>query len=180
MGAELGSDVAFFLTGGTAAATGRGEVIRELREVPVPAAFLLVWPGFSVSTREAYGLLRAPLLGELERLTGERLDTKIRQFLEIAGRGDWTALRNDFQEPVLARFPALASLKGTLLRSGCPGVLLAGSGSTFIGMGPRTLLEAAARRCLDERVGRAFLCCGIGRADYRSRLGLGCEPSADR
>ena len=172
MGSLLGSDVVFFLTGGTALGQGRGERIRALEDAPLPESFLLVWPGFSVSTREAYSLLQAPPLEDSSRLTGEEVDTKIRQFLEIVKGRRWTALRNDFEGPVLARFPALSDLEGTLSRNGCPGVLLAGSGSTVIGMGPRSILTRIAQECVREKSGSTFLCRGIGRSEYRNRLGL--------
>jgi len=43
LAAELGSDVPFFLRGGTALASGRGEVIEPLRDVPAQH-FVLAWP----------------------------------------------------------------------------------------------------------------------------------------
>src|SRR5438067_6715834 len=53
----LGSDVPFFLTGGTAYATGRGEILTPLppvRDVPL----LLLFPEERVSTAAAYAMLR--------------------------------------------------------------------------------------------------------------------------
>ena len=56
MAASLGSDVAFFLHGGTALCEGRGE-----RVTPVPCggefSYVLVTPSVGVSTREVYGAL---------------------------------------------------------------------------------------------------------------------------
>ena len=53
MAARLGADVPFFLRGGRALATGRGE---KLRWLPVePAWYAIVWPGFGVSTAAVYG-----------------------------------------------------------------------------------------------------------------------------
>ncbi len=56
--ATVGSDVAFFLYGGTARCTGRGEVVEP---VPAPAVFhyVLVCPNVGVSTADAYGRLGA-------------------------------------------------------------------------------------------------------------------------
>jgi 4-diphosphocytidyl-2-C-methyl-D-erythritol kinase len=50
--AGLGADVAFFVCGGAARATGRGEVLQ-----PCPPGgpwFAIAWPGFGVSTASAY------------------------------------------------------------------------------------------------------------------------------
>ena len=164
--------MAFFLSGGTAAGLGRGERIRPLADCPLPGSVLLAWPGFSVATREAYGLVRAPALEDSSRLTEDQVDTKIRQFREVAAGGRWSALRNALEAPVLARFPALATLKRTLYERGCLGVLLTGSGSTLIGFGPGPVLARTAEDWVRQNAGRCFLCRGIGRADYVSRLGL--------
>ena len=50
--AELGADVPFFLRGGRAIATGRGEQL--LQQPDEDAWFALAWPGFEVSTAAVY------------------------------------------------------------------------------------------------------------------------------
>jgi 4-diphosphocytidyl-2C-methyl-D-erythritol kinase len=50
--ARLGADVPFFLRGGRARATGRGEVLQPL-EVE-PGWYALAWPGFELSTAAVY------------------------------------------------------------------------------------------------------------------------------
>ncbi|MEN6643581.1 MAG: 4-(cytidine 5'-diphospho)-2-C-methyl-D-erythritol kinase [Armatimonadia bacterium] len=58
LAAAIGSDVPFFLQGGTALGTGRGECLEPLP--PLTEGWLVIAkPSLSVSTREAYGLLRA-------------------------------------------------------------------------------------------------------------------------
>ena len=52
--ASLGSDVPFFLLGGTALGVGRGEEVSPIEQADC-SHLLLVNPGFAVSTREAYG-----------------------------------------------------------------------------------------------------------------------------
>lgn len=53
LGAELGSDIPFCLMGGTQLATGRGEVLRRLKRMPL-AWVVLAKPRLSVSTAWAY------------------------------------------------------------------------------------------------------------------------------
>src|SRR5947209_5156220 len=65
---ELGSDVPFFLYGGTALAMGRGEELYPLPELP-PSRVLIVAPEIHSSTVEAYRDLSA-------RLTTESLQNK--------------------------------------------------------------------------------------------------------
>ncbi len=50
--ARLGADVPFFLRGGRALATGRGELLQPL--AAEPAWFALAWPGYEVSTAAVY------------------------------------------------------------------------------------------------------------------------------
>lgn len=56
VGARLGSDVPFFLYGGTAFVTGRGELVQPLPD-PEPAWYALINPGMSVPTGEIFGAL---------------------------------------------------------------------------------------------------------------------------
>jgi 4-diphosphocytidyl-2-C-methyl-D-erythritol kinase len=53
IGAELGSDVPFFLYGGTALVMGRGEVVRPLPD-PTPVWFALVKPPIAVPTVKVF------------------------------------------------------------------------------------------------------------------------------
>lgn len=50
--AGLGADVPFFLLGGCAVATGRGELLQRCRVAP--AWFAVAWPGWPLSTAEVY------------------------------------------------------------------------------------------------------------------------------
>lgn len=125
LAAALGSDVPFFLTGGRAAGTGRGEVISPLRDGP-PRHCLVAFPGFGVSTREAYAHLSRTL-------------TKRRVVSKIEGFGAWSPIppkswgpaENDFERYVFARWPELARVKRRLLRAGAEVASLTGSGSAL-------------------------------------------------
>ena len=93
----LGSDVPFFLLGGTAYATGRGE-----RLVPLPSLggipLLLVFPPERVGTARAYAMLRrfSPPLG-LERVRAMVGDDLLAHATELV---------NDFEEPIFTALPA--------------------------------------------------------------------------
>lgn len=126
MAAQLGSDVPFFLHGGTAAAGGRGE---SLTGLPTPPLWLvLVRPDASVNTGWAYGRWRPEACGgpELPEFTAavERGDPR-----EIAG-----LLRNDLEPGVAAQVPEIAAAREWLLGAGALGARMTGSGSVVFGI----------------------------------------------
>src|ERR1700722_19507918 len=92
LAAQLGSDVPFFLLGGTAAVLGRGE---ELYPVPDLRArhVLLVSPDVHVSTPDAYRALSA-------QLTSESIAPKLAAFQRGVWSGRLDLAANDF-EPVV-------------------------------------------------------------------------------
>jgi 4-diphosphocytidyl-2-C-methyl-D-erythritol kinase len=122
LAAELGSDVPFFLVGGRARGTGRGERVQPLPDVP-PVPLLLVFPPFGMPTPAVFEALGAP------GLTG-------------AGGGDiFTGPvpgvfpdRNDLEPAAESLRPELASLRRALSRSGAETARLSGSGSTLFGV----------------------------------------------
>ena len=138
--ARIGSDVPFFLRGGTARATGRGEQVRHLCP-GYPAWVALATPPLAISTTWAYSRARI-------RLTHGGGSASIRAAIE---RRDWPAiashLHNDFEDVVFPEFGIVARLRRVLEESGVLGSLLSGSGSTVFGLA-RTQEEAqlAARR----------------------------------
>lgn len=125
--ASLGSDVPFFLTGGTALGVGRGEEVYPIEEVHC-GELLLVNPGFAVATREAYG--------KLARLTRSEAPSII-PFSLMAAKGIRElplAARNDLEEPVLAAYPEIAEVKRRLMSLGARHALMSGSGATVFGV----------------------------------------------
>lgn len=136
--ARLGSDVPFFLLGGTALGLGRGEQVYPLEEVDCPA-LALANPGVAVSTSEAYE--------KLSRLT--RHDpARIMPFALIAAKGIRElplAASNDLEQVVLAAYPEIAEVKRKLLTLGARHALMSGSGATVFGVFDN---EEASRRAV--------------------------------
>ena len=139
---ELGSDVPFFVYGGAAVGTGRGERIETLR-AKLPAGRVLIYaPPFSISTAEVYSAFRRRrLTGEDDRLT---LLVKKRHKGSIASLGK--ALFNHLERVVLERHPDLAEARRLLQESGAAGAQVSGSGSCLFGLyaSPGQALLAAA------------------------------------
>ncbi|HWO00188.1 MAG TPA: 4-(cytidine 5'-diphospho)-2-C-methyl-D-erythritol kinase, partial [Blastocatellia bacterium] len=125
--AGLGSDVPFFLIGGTALGVGRGEEVYSLDQAECEQ-LLLVNPGFAVSTAEAYG--------KLSRLTsaGPAAMMPFTFFAAKGIRGLSLAVGNDLEEVVLAAHPEIAEVKRRLLSLGARQALMSGSGATVFGV----------------------------------------------
>ena len=125
--ASLGSDVPFFLIGGTALGVGRGEEVYPIEEAHCEN-LLLVNPGFAVSTRDAYE--------KLSRLTSSEAASII-PFTLLAAKGISglpLVARNDLEEPVLAAYPEIAEVKRRLMSLGARHALMSGSGATVFGV----------------------------------------------
>ena len=140
--ASLGSDVSFFLIGGTALGVGRGEEVHPIERVD-SEHLLLVNPGFSVSTRDAYE--------KLSRLTRPEAANNIPLTL-LAAKGISglpLVARNDLEEVVLAAHPEIAEVKQRLLSLGARHALMSGSGATVFGVFDNS--EMAGRAELEMR-----------------------------
>jgi 4-diphosphocytidyl-2-C-methyl-D-erythritol kinase len=132
----LGSDVPFFLVGGTAYATSRGEVLTPLRNRS-GIALLLLFPEERVMTVEAFRMLRH----YSEPVGIERL----RDFDPLRDRD---LLINDFEEPVFETLPNLRALKQRLYDAGARWAGMTGSGSTIVGAFADAASRDAARALL--------------------------------
>jgi 4-diphosphocytidyl-2-C-methyl-D-erythritol kinase len=143
--AELGSDVPFFLAGGTALGTGRGERIEPL---PFAGEFplLLGFPLVSLSTAEVYSHLGADLT-----LPANGVNLSGLRALKLPGNKDFGFAINDLEPGVFARWPELRSFRDGLLQEGAIHAMLSGSGSTVFGVFED---EDGMNRAADKLAGR--------------------------
>jgi 4-diphosphocytidyl-2-C-methyl-D-erythritol kinase len=130
LAAALGSDVPFFLQDRPALATGRGERIQPLESFPAlrGKAFLLIHPGFGISTPWAYqNLARFP-----EALNGR--PGRAQELIALLQAGDGRAVGagfyNSLEAPALEKYPVLALFQEFLRANGALAALMSGSGST--------------------------------------------------
>jgi 4-diphosphocytidyl-2-C-methyl-D-erythritol kinase len=127
---SLGSDIPFFLQNKPALATGRGEKIQPIENFPAlrGKAFLLIHPGFGISTPWAYqNLARFPAVLNGENGRAEDLISKL-QIDDWPGIAD--AFYNSLEAPALEKFPVLQLFQEFLRANGALAVLMSGSGST--------------------------------------------------
>jgi len=148
---ELGSDVPFFLMGGSAVGIGRGTELFPLPDRP-PVRGLLAVPRVHVSTAEAYRALSP-------RLTTELQQNKIFSFQSQV----WDVSRaipaaNDFEPAVFERHPELAAVKQRLLAGGASPALMTGSGSALFGLFPDAKAVSSALATLGEQFPASASC----------------------
>ena len=164
--ARLGSDVPFFLYGGTALGMGRGEVVEPITEFTAES-MLIVTPHVAVATRDAFKRLNAPSLTNQEsnrKLQICRFDLESADF-------NYTAFKNDFETTVFAAYPEVERAKITLLDLGARQVLLSGSGGSVFAVFEKEETRQTALKALgNETNWRKFAVATISRDEYREAL----------
>jgi len=160
---KLGSDVPLFLLGGRVLGCGRGEEVYPLTDLPARHC-LIVFPGFSVSTVEAYRALGLRLTAQEEDRRMNSLGKRPPFPLEA-----WGPAENDFEWFVFARWPELAKVKRQLIRAGAETASLTGSGSALYAVyeSAQQLNRAASRMPTGWKV---FKVRTLPRAMYLRRL----------
>jgi 4-diphosphocytidyl-2-C-methyl-D-erythritol kinase len=157
----LGSDVPFFLSGGTALGLGRGDEVYPLADLPRHWIVLLI-PGFGVSTSDAYGWYEA------ERELGRGQDREPQHV-----PGPWPSraaqMINDLEAPIARRHPEIDHMKTALRRAGALAAAMSGSGSTVFGLFQQRREALAAMRRLASSGWRALLTESLGRSEYERR-----------
>jgi 4-diphosphocytidyl-2-C-methyl-D-erythritol kinase len=127
LGAQLGSDVTFFLTGGTALGTGRGEKITPWDPGP-EISLVLVKPDVGLSTPDVYRSGKAVMTD----------GTKAKGFTSLLREGNirkiGESLYNGLEPAAFALLPEVEEIKKQLLDSGALGALVSGSGPTVFAM----------------------------------------------
>jgi len=121
---SLGADVPYFLIGGTALGTGRGDEIETLEELPETEIWLVI-PPVSISTAEVFAQFAelTPKAGKssIESLAEGRISSWL-----ASGKG-W----NDLQELVVSRYPEVGAVYNALCEAGASEIKLSGSGATL-------------------------------------------------
>lgn len=156
LAARLGSDVPFFLVGGTALGLGRGEEVYPLENLP-RYTVVLVMPLFGVATKDAYQWFDA---------RGWAGDVS---YLPETWLGRTTPLVNDLEAPVTARHPVIGQLKQRLTERGALMAAMSGSGSTVFGVFKSAAAAHRAARAVRTDGARVVTARFLGRFTRRSR-----------
>jgi len=164
IGAGLGSDVPFFLRGGTALARGTGTTIEPISDARL-GPIIVVTPNVWISTRAAYADLDAANLTSADT---ERILLNYRFEAEIPAN-----TVNDFEKTVFAAFSEIADVKAKLLELGAQWALMSGSGASVFGIFENEETRQTALKALGERTDwRSFAVAAVSRSEYREKLGM--------
>jgi 4-diphosphocytidyl-2-C-methyl-D-erythritol kinase len=145
--AGIGSDVPFFLLGGTALGLGRGEEVYALAELPRRWVVLAI-PEIGVSTKDAYGWWDARR--DRVPLSHVFRDKGTRPLFPVP-------LGNDLEPVVIDRHPVIGQLKARLSELGAEMAAMSGSGSAVFGLFTSAAAARAASRQLKHSGVRIIL-----------------------
>lgn len=142
LAAQLGSDVPFCISGGTAIATGRGEKLDLIANLDDLCLVLAKYKNLSVSTPWAYQTYRQNyrnsyisdvegIISRSDRVrSGDLMNAIIKQ--ESSKIGD--LLYNDLEKVVLPEYPQVAKLRELFAEAGVLGTMMSGSGPTVFAL----------------------------------------------
>ncbi len=140
--AEMGSDISFCVSGGTALCTGRGEVIDPLPDLDHIYAVLAKYRELPVPTPWAYKNYRkqfGPTYPQtLEALTDRATQLKSGEMMTAIAHRDGAAigrlLHNDLERVVLPNYPTIQGLRDAFAKTENLGAMMSGSGSTVFAL----------------------------------------------
>lgn len=130
LAAKLGADVPYCIKGGTALATGIGEILTPLPGIP-KAVILMVKPPISVSTASIYEAIdTAPIL--------DRPDTK--SMIKAINSKDIASIADNLSNvmgTVTEKIhPIVRGIRKKMIMNGATGAVMSGSGPTVFGIFP--------------------------------------------
>ncbi len=152
LAAEIGSDVPFCLAGGTQLATGRGEILRRLADLP-PFPVVLAKPPVDVSTAWAYGRYDA-------QKAVRRPETE--KMLAAIGAGDrlriCRELCNVLESVTIEEHEEIRRLKERMLEQGALAAMMSGSGPTVFALMESEEAAQTLAKKLHEETEAAIFC----------------------
>ena len=119
---NFGSDINFFLRGGSALGEGRGEIVKSIDYIEIDN-ILLVNPGFEIPSKEAYEVVNI----------SKKENTDWKKLMHFK---DTSYCYNKLEEGVCEKYPVIKQIIKYLQNNGANMAILSGSGATVIGFCP--------------------------------------------
>ena len=125
VGAEIGSDVPFFINGKNQYVEGIGDKLSRLPNLKLSKYHILIInPNIHIDTAWAYEALKK----------GLQVPKRYPKFLDSNNQVNWGLLKNDFENVVFSTYPEISKLKERLISRKVLYAGLSGSGSTVYGI----------------------------------------------
>jgi len=128
IGASVGSDVPFCVTGGTRHAEGRGDILTELPSIP-QSSIVICKPPFTCSTPELFGRVKPDKIRARPDTDG---------MITALERGDLSGIArrmyNVFEDILPRGTREVNEIKYAMLDKGALGAVMTGSGPAVIGL----------------------------------------------
>jgi 4-diphosphocytidyl-2-C-methyl-D-erythritol kinase len=122
--ARLGSDCAFFIQDNPMLGTGRGEILKEIPLSLNDKFFVVVKPDIHVSTADAFANIKP-----------KSSTPAVAEIIQRYPVAKWKELlKNDFEESVFKKYPAIKLIKEKLYSLGAAYATMSGSGSAVVGI----------------------------------------------
>ncbi|MEG1908215.1 MAG: 4-(cytidine 5'-diphospho)-2-C-methyl-D-erythritol kinase [Oscillospiraceae bacterium] len=150
IGAELGSDIPFCIAGGTCLAKGRGELLSDLKPLPM-CKIIICKPRFSVSTPELFEKIDSCAVRYHPDTQGLLSGMEHGSLLEISRR-----MYNVFEGVLPTKPDDVQSIKNALLDFGALGAVMTGTGSSVFGIFDSDEKASAAEAMLLEQYREVF------------------------
>lgn len=152
IGERVGSDVPYCVTGGTALAEGRGEVLTPLPPLP-PCWVVLCKPEFSISTPALFAKIDSVKLRCRPDTQGVIAALEARDLVGVARR-----MYNVFEDALPERQRSRVNdIKNVLIQCGALGASMSGTGPTAFGLFDSEALAREAQERLTGIGGEVFL-----------------------
>ena len=151
LGSHLGSDIPFCIAGGTALASGKGEILIDLTPFP-DCFFVIVKPNFSVSTPELFSKI------DLNTLKYHPDTQGIVSSLEKSDlNGICRRMYNVFEGVLPQKPDDIPAIKKALMDCGAVNALMTGTGSAVFGIFDNENRAKAAESLLSKKYKEVFL-----------------------
>lgn len=128
LGAQLGSDIPFCIEGGTMLATGRGEVLTKLQDLPQAWVVLAKPKGLEVSTAWVYKNYNPGRVIHWPKIW--MLQDKLQEGCEALV----PYMANVLETATIPAHPVIASVKAAMLSAGAYFAMMSGSGPTVFAL----------------------------------------------
>jgi 4-diphosphocytidyl-2-C-methyl-D-erythritol kinase len=160
LGAELGSDVPFCISGGTAIATGRGEEIEPIDDLDNLWVVLAKYRTLNISTPWAYQTYRKQFnhtyITDSQGVQSRTKQVHSGPLVQAIHRRNSSTigklLHNDLEKVVFPEYPQVAQLRQVFENTDCLGTMMSGSGPTVFALCQSELQAGKIEQQVREKI----------------------------